>query len=85
MAASFPISGIPFALRFEGTGLGLPLAQRLAELHGSGLAITSAKGSGTVATLYLPTTRVLASGGEDATAAGQVMEKAESSFSSDAG
>jgi signal transduction histidine kinase len=58
-----------FARRFEGTGLGLPLAQRLADLHGGRLAITSTKGSGTVATLYLPTRRVLAPDNENTAAA----------------
>jgi two-component system, cell cycle sensor histidine kinase PleC len=58
-----------FARRFEGTGLGLPLAQRLAELHGGRLAITSTKGSGTVATLYLPARRVLAPDSENTAAA----------------
>ncbi|MGO8919374.1 MAG: ATP-binding protein [Stellaceae bacterium] len=47
-----------FSRRFEGTGLGLPLARRLAELHGGGLAIASAQGRGTTATLTLPASRV---------------------------
>jgi PAS domain S-box-containing protein len=38
----------------EGTGLGLPLARRLAELHGGALAIDSAKGRGTTVTVRLP-------------------------------
>src|SRR5262249_31315012 len=33
--------------RYEGTGLGLPLAKRLAELHGGSMVITSTKGAGT--------------------------------------
>jgi two-component system cell cycle sensor histidine kinase PleC len=60
-----------FARRFEGTGLGLPLAERLAELHGGRLAITSTKGSGTVATLYLPARRVLAPDSENTAAAAE--------------
>jgi PAS domain S-box-containing protein len=45
---------------YEGTGLGLPLARRLAELHGGSLEIQSKKGRGTTVTLTLPATRVLA-------------------------
>ncbi len=40
--------------RHEGTGLGLPLARRLAELHGGSFAIASTKGHGTTVTLTLP-------------------------------
>jgi two-component system cell cycle sensor histidine kinase PleC len=39
----------------EGTGLGLPLARQFAELHGGTLYIASKKGSGTTATVTLPT------------------------------
>jgi PAS domain S-box-containing protein len=46
--------------RNEGTGLGLPLARRLAELHGGSLHIDSEKGRGTTITVTLPATRVLA-------------------------
>ncbi len=44
---------------FEGTGLGLPLAGRLAELHGGRLELTSVKGRGTVARVLLPAKRVV--------------------------
>jgi PAS domain S-box-containing protein len=40
--------------RFEGAGLGLPLAQSLAELHGGWLEISSAPGSGTTVSVYFP-------------------------------
>ena len=46
------------ARRHEGTGLGLPLAFRLAELHGGSLRISSTKGSGTIVTVTLPPERV---------------------------
>ena len=42
-----------------GTGLGLPLVQSLAQLHGGSLAITSEKGTGTTAILTLPPDRAL--------------------------
>ncbi len=47
------------ARRFEGTGLGLPLAQRLAELHGGALAVESIKGHGTTVTVTLPFERTI--------------------------
>jgi signal transduction histidine kinase len=45
--------------RYEGTGLGLPLAQSLVELHGGKLVIESAPGQGTTVTVLLPPERVL--------------------------
>jgi two-component system, cell cycle sensor histidine kinase PleC len=45
--------------RHEGTGLGLPLARTLAELHGGTLVIASAPGKGTVVTVTLPRERVI--------------------------
>lgn len=38
----------------EGTGLGLPIAKALVELHGGKLVVTSIKGSGTDVTVLLP-------------------------------
>jgi PAS domain S-box-containing protein len=46
------------ARRYQGTGLGLPLAKAMAELHGGGLELESAPGRGTTATLRLPLERV---------------------------
>ena len=46
------------ARTFEGTGLGLPLACRLAEMHGGRLELTSIKGRGTAARVTLPAWRV---------------------------
>ncbi len=45
--------------RFEGTGLGLPLAKSMAELHGGELSIASREGAGTTVTVRLPASRVL--------------------------
>ena len=47
------------ARRHEGTGLGLPLARRLAELHDGSLQIRSIKGCGTTVTVTLPAEKVL--------------------------
>lgn len=38
----------------QGTGLGLPIARRLMELHGGSLTLASDVGKGTTATLYFP-------------------------------
>jgi PAS domain S-box-containing protein len=46
--------------RYEGTGLGLPLALRLTELHGGSLTVDSEKGRGTTVTVALPTSRTVA-------------------------
>jgi len=45
-----------FNRRHEGTGLGLPIAQALARLHGGDLRIDSQKGAGTRVTVIIPTT-----------------------------
>ena len=46
------------ARNHEGTGLGLPLAQRLAELHGGVLRVESVKGQGTTVHVLMPKERV---------------------------
>jgi two-component system cell cycle sensor histidine kinase PleC len=46
--------------RYEGSGLGLPLARTLAELHGGVLSVSSAAGSGTTVSVSFPPERVLA-------------------------
>jgi signal transduction histidine kinase len=48
-----------FTRRYEGTGLGLPLAKMLTELHGGVLEITSAPGLGTTVNVRLPRNRIL--------------------------
>ncbi len=46
----------------EGTGLGLPLAQRLIELHGGRLALHSVKRQGTTVEVVIPAERVVRMG-----------------------
>ncbi|CAA7613575.1 HAMP domain-containing sensor histidine kinase [Magnetospirillum sp. UT-4] len=50
----------------EGTGLGLPLAKRLMELHGGGLHLTSEVGVGTTVTVTFPSGRCPRQDEEDA-------------------
>lgn len=45
--------------RFEGTGLGLPLAVLLTDLHGGTLTIDSTPGTGTAVTVRIPSHRIL--------------------------
>jgi signal transduction histidine kinase len=45
--------------RYEGSGLGLPLAKQLTELHSGTLELTSEPGAGTTARVRLPYRRVL--------------------------
>ena len=47
------------AKAYDGTGIGLPLAKRLVELHGGKLAIESIKNAGTTIRAYLPANRVV--------------------------
>jgi signal transduction histidine kinase len=44
---------------YEGTGLGLPLAKRLIELHGGRMTIESAPGRGTTVRVTVPPERVV--------------------------
>jgi PAS domain S-box-containing protein len=48
-----------YARRHDGTGLGLPLVQKLIEMHQGKLHIKSAPGEGTTVSLFLPRERVL--------------------------
>jgi PAS domain S-box-containing protein len=56
----------------EGTGLGLPLARRLTELHGGSFIIDSEKGQGTKVIVRLPASRSMA--GEGVPAVGMADE-----------
>ena len=48
------------ARRHDGTGLGLPLARALVELHGGVLSLESEPGIGTTAVISLPACRIIA-------------------------
>ena len=52
--------------RFDGTGLGLPLAVQLTELHGGTLTIESAPGVGTAVIVRLPASRIISDQGNQA-------------------
>jgi signal transduction histidine kinase len=43
----------------EGTGLGLPLTKKLAEMHGGGLDLVSQVGKGTTVTVWMPGSRAV--------------------------
>ncbi|MGH6988302.1 MAG: PAS domain-containing sensor histidine kinase, partial [Stellaceae bacterium] len=65
-AEEIPIALTPFQQvdiglrrKYEGTGLGLPIAKQLVELHGGELRIDSAPGVGTTVTAHLPTSRIV--------------------------
>ncbi len=45
--------------KYDGTGLGLPLARRLVELHQGRLSLESAVGRGTTVTIWLPADRAM--------------------------
>ncbi|HEX2591635.1 MAG TPA: ATP-binding protein [Rhizomicrobium sp.] len=47
------------ARKYQGTGLGLPLAKQLAELHGGTFTLRSAVGVGTTVTFTLPPDRII--------------------------
>jgi PAS domain S-box-containing protein len=53
-----------YARRFEGTGLGLPLAKSLTELHGGKLFMESTPGQGTAVTVVFPPRRSGGASGE---------------------
>lgn len=48
-----------FSRRHRGTGLGLPLAKALVELHGGSFHLSSTLGAGTAVTIIFPTERVV--------------------------
>jgi signal transduction histidine kinase len=49
--------------KYEGTGLGLPLAKALVELHGGRLVLESERNSGTTVTIFIPAERIAKSQG----------------------
>ena len=57
------------ARKYEGTGLGLPLAKQLVELDGGTLSIESAANVGTTVHITLPASRIVKQGATAMTAA----------------
>lgn len=55
------VDGHHLSKRFEGTGLGLPLAEQLMEMHDGSLGIHSEIGKGTTVTLRFPASRTVLS------------------------
>jgi signal transduction histidine kinase len=45
---------VPYAKRYQGAGLGLPLVKKIVSLFGGNIAISSQKGKGTVVYVSLP-------------------------------
>jgi two-component system cell cycle sensor histidine kinase PleC len=56
----FEVVESAFSRKYKGTGLGLPLAKRLMEMHGGSLAIESEPDHGTTVTVRLPARRIIA-------------------------
>lgn len=52
------VNNDPYTRNVDGIGLGLPIAQRLTQLHGGRLSIRSAPGSGATVTVWLPEERL---------------------------
>jgi len=59
---------------YAGTGLGLPLASRMTEMHGGTLTVRSVKGGGTTVDVWLPDRRIL---DRDPSASAPVRAEAE--------
>ncbi len=57
--ASFGQVDTRLSRKFEGTGLGLPLAKSLTELHGGEFLLVSQIDVGTTVTVRLPATRIV--------------------------
>jgi signal transduction histidine kinase len=81
--ALLPFERLEAAAQIEGTGLGLPLAKMLAELHDGLLELSSLPGRGTRATIHLPGHRVSRAARETCPAPADTAEARQGLFQED--
>ena len=76
MSKSFVLEQVEgaYARKNGGTGLGLPFARKLAEIHGGSLTLESTLNKGTVAFIRLPPDRFVQCQDQDGAMAGETAD-----------